>query len=105
MGDVVALRPGDRNSCSFRFVWNPPEDWIDGPMQGRYVAVSVEAARKVKDDLAYLAAMRARARDVTSLSTILSMIYGAEARTHERAARAVHAYIMAGANAVARDGG
>jgi hypothetical protein len=96
MGDVVALRPGDRNSCSFRFAWHPGDAWIDGPVATRYVAVSIEAARKMNQDLRWLAAMRKRAADVASLSTILSRIYGAEHTTHERAARAVHAYLTVG---------
>jgi hypothetical protein len=91
MGDVVAL-PGTpaRNSFS---PWNGIRPTWPHPRQ---VTITIEHARAIDRDIRHLDAVMERARDIATISTILSTICGAERGAAERAARAIGLWLRTG---------
>lgn len=87
MGDVVALRPGARDSSNYRLPeWPHP----------RTVTITIAQARAIDRDIRHLDAVMERARDVAAISTILSTICGANVYAAEKAARAIGKWLAAG---------
>jgi hypothetical protein len=69
MGDVVELNPEHGVSSNFRL-----PDWP----HPRKVTFSIEQARAIDRDIRHLDAVMERARDMATISTIVSTICGAE---------------------------
>ena len=87
MGDVVVLRPEARVSSSYHL-----PDWP----HAQRLTLSIEQARAIDRDIRHLDAVMERARDVATISTILSTIYGVEAAEDERVARAIGTWLRSG---------
>jgi hypothetical protein len=91
MGDVVALPSGTAGNSSF-----PSNDILPAWPHPRHVTLSIESLRQVDRDIRHLDAVMARARDVATISAILSTIYGANSYAADRAARKIGDWLRTG---------
>ena len=97
MGDVVAHpRATAGNSLS------RSNDILPAWPHPRTVTISIEQARAIDRDIRHLDSVMERARDVATISTILSTIYGANGYAAEKAARAIGTWLRTGCLAESR---
>jgi hypothetical protein len=91
MGDVVAL-PWTPAANSF----SPSNGILPDWPHPRTVTISIDQARAIDRDMRHLAAVMERARDLTTISTILSTTCGANTYAAEKAARKIGDWLRTG---------
>jgi len=87
MGDVVVLRPETRVSSNYHL-----PDWP----HPRRLTLSIEQARAIDRDIRHLDAVMERARDIGTISTILSTTCGVDVVPAARAAHAIQRWLSSG---------
>ena len=93
MGDVVALRPRQPAPNSSFLSNDILPDWP----HPRRVNLTIEQARAIDRDIRHLDAVMERARDVATISMILSTTCGVDdIPSAERAARAMQRWLSSG---------
>ena len=92
MGDVVAIRPR-QSAPSSSFLSN---DILPDWPHPRRVNLSIEQARAIDRDIRHLDAVMERARDIATISMILSTTCGVDVVPAAHAARAMQRWLSTG---------
>ncbi len=91
MADVVAFPRLTASNCD-----SPSRSILPEWPHPRVVTLSIDQARAIDRDIRHLDDVMTRVNDTRTLSTIVSMICGADGKTAAAAARAINSWIRTG---------